>query len=69
MEVIKSQLFQILKDDVVKLLHSIGKLDLENLAVATRLEKVSFHSDSKEGKCQRMFKQWHSSTYFTMQAR
>ena len=28
----------------------------ENSAVATGLEKVSFHSNSKEGQCQRMFK-------------
>jgi len=31
--------------------------NLENLAVATGLEKVSFHSNPKEGQCQRMFKQ------------
>ena len=30
--------------------------NLENAAVAIRLEKVSFHSNSKEGQCQRMFK-------------
>ena len=30
--------------------------NLENLAVATGLEKVSFHSNPKEGLCQRMFK-------------
>ena len=29
--------------------------NLENSAVATGLEKVSFHSNSKEGQCQRMF--------------
>ena len=29
---------------------------LENSAVATGLEKVSFHSNSKERQCQRMFK-------------
>jgi len=28
----------------------------ENSAVATGLEKVSFHSSTKEGRCQRMFK-------------
>ena len=28
--------------------------NLENSAVATRLEKVSFHSHLKEGQCQRM---------------
>ena len=30
--------------------------NLENSAVATGLEKVSFHSDPKERQCQRMFK-------------
>ena len=29
--------------------------NLENSAVATGLEKVSFHSNPKEGQCQRMF--------------
>ena len=28
---------------------------MENLVVATRLKKVSFHSNPKEGPCQRMF--------------
>ena len=30
--------------------------NLENSAVATGLEKVSFHSNPKEGQCQRMYK-------------
>ena len=30
--------------------------NLENTAMATRLEKVSFHSNPKERQCQRMFK-------------
>ena len=30
--------------------------NLENSAVATGLEKVSFHSNPKERECQRMFK-------------
>ena len=30
--------------------------NLENSAVATGLEKVSLHSNPKEGQCQRMFK-------------
>ena len=34
---------------------------LENSAVATGLEKVSFHSNPKEGQFQRMFKLPHSS--------
>ena len=42
------ELFQILKDDTVKVLHSIPA-NLENSAMATRLEKVSFHSNPKKG--------------------
>ena len=34
--------------------------NLENSAVATGLEKISFHSNPKEGKCQRMFKLLHN---------
>ena len=30
--------------------------NLKNSAVATGLEKVSFHSNPKEGQCQKMFK-------------
>ena len=39
---IPDELFQILKDDAVKVLHSVPA-NLENSAVATGLEKVSFH--------------------------
>ena len=42
------ELFQILKDDAVKVLHSDMPANLENSAVATRLEKVfSFQSQRK----------------------
>ena len=41
------ELFQVLKDDAVKVLHSMPG-NLENSAVATALEKVSFHSNAKE---------------------
>ena len=30
--------------------------NLENSAAATGLEKISFHSNPKEGQCQRMFR-------------
>ena len=36
--------------------------NLENSTVATGLEKVSFHSNSKERQCQRMFKLLHNCT-------
>ena len=42
------ELFQILEDDAVKVLHSICQ-HIWKTAVATGLEKVSFHSNSKEG--------------------
>ena len=35
--------------------------NLENSAVATGLEKVSFHSNPKERQCQRMFKLLHNA--------
>ena len=48
------ELFQILKDDAVKV------LNLENSEVATGLEKVSFHFNTKERQCQRMFSLQHN---------
>ena len=39
--------------------------NLENSAVATRLEKVSFHSNPKERKCQRVLKLPHNCTHLT----
>ena len=42
------ELFQILKDDAVKVLHSVCQY-----AVATGLEKISFHSNPKERQCLR----------------
>ena len=47
---IPAVLFQILKDDAVKLLALNMPANLENSAVATGLEKVSFHSSPKEGQ-------------------
>ena len=37
--------------------------NLENSAVATELEKVSFHSSPKERQCKRMFKLLYSCTH------
>ena len=53
------ELFQILKDDTVKVLHSMSA-NLETSAVATGLEKVSFHSNPKEKQCQRMLQLLHN---------
>ena len=64
---ISIELFQILKDDAVKVLHSIGqqikKKKTKNSAVATGLEKVSFHSNPQKRQCQRMFKLPHNRTH------
>ena len=58
------ELFQILKDDAVKVLHSICQ-QIWKIAVATGLEKVSFHSNPKERQCQRMLKLLHKCTDLT----
>ena len=39
--------------------------NLENSAVATGLEKVSFHSNPKERQCQTMLKLPHNCTHLT----
>ena len=41
--------------------------NLDNSAVATGLEKVSFHLNPKEMQCQRMLKLPHNCTHFTCQ--
>ena len=58
------ELFQILKDDSVKVLHSICQ-QIWKTAVATGLEKVSFLSNPKERQCQTMFKLLHNFTHLT----
>ena len=45
------ELFQILKDDAVKVLHSVCQQMWKNSAVATGPEKFSFHSSPKERQC------------------
>ena len=50
------ELFQILED---------MPANLENSAVVTGLEKVSFHSNPKERQCQRMLKLPHNCTHLT----
>ena len=48
---IPAELFKILKDDAAKTAAVIMPANLENSAVATGLEKVSFHSNPKERQC------------------
>ena len=52
------ELFQVLKD-------AVKPANLENSAVATGLERVSFHSNSKERQCQRMLKLLHNCIHLT----
>ena len=67
------ELFQILKDYAVKVLHTISqqiwnllsKLVVDWKSMATGLEKVSFHSNPKEEQCQRMLKLPYSCAHFT----
>ena len=62
----KAKLFQILKDNVAKVLHSMSA-NLENSAVVTGLEKVSFHFNPKEEQSQRMFKLLQNCAHFIYQ--
>ena len=59
------ELFQILKDDAVKVLCSICQQIWKTQQWPTELEKVSFHSNSKERQCQRMLKLPHNCTHLT----
>ena len=59
------ELFQILKDDAVKLLHSICQQIWKTQQWPIGLEKVSFHSNPKERQCQRMLKLLHNCTHLT----
>ena len=59
------ELFQILKDDAVKVLHSICQPIWKTPVLATGLEKVSFHFNPKERQCQRMLKLPHNCTHLT----
>ena len=71
------ELFQILKDDAVKVLHSICQQIWKTqqwpqdwkrsvfIPVATGLEKVSFHSNPKQRQGQRMLRLPHNCTHLT----
>ena len=58
------ELFQIPKDDAVKVLHSICQQIWKTQQWP--LEKVSFHSNPKERQCQRMLKLPHNCTHLTL---
>ena len=58
------ELFQILKDDAVKVLHSICQ-QIWKTQQWPGLEKFSFHSNPKERQCQRMLKLLHNFAHLT----
>ena len=62
---IPAELVQILKDDSVKSTVLNMSANLENSAVATVPEKVSFHSNPKQRLCQKMFKLPYNYIHFT----
>ena len=64
---IPGELFQILKDDAVKVLHPICQQIWKTQQWPQSEEKVGFHSSSKEGQCQRMFKLPYKCAHFTCQ--
>ena len=57
------ELFQILKDDAVKVLHST----YQQIRKTQQGPKVCFCSNPKERQCQRMFKLLHNCTHLTSQ--
>ena len=59
------ELFQILKDDAVKVLHSICQQTWKTQQWPQDWKKVRFHSNPKERQCQRMLKLPHNCTHLT----
>ena len=57
------ELFQILKDDAVKVAAFNIPAHLENSAMATGLEKVSFNSNPQKKQCQKFLKLPHNCTH------
>ena len=58
------ELFQIPKDDAVKVLHSICQ-QIWKTQKWSGLENVSFHSNPKERQCQRKLELPHNCTHLT----
>ena len=58
------ELFQILKDDAVKVLHSICQ-HIWKTQQWPRDWKRCFHPNAKERQCRRLFKLLHNYTHFT----
>ena len=63
---ILAELFKILKDAAVKVLHTICQ-QIWKSQQWPQLEKVSFHSNPKERQCQRMLKLPPNCTHLTLE--
>ena len=59
------ELFQILKDDAVEVLHSICVSKFGKLSSGHMAGKGQFHYNPKERQCQRMLKLLHNCTHLT----
>ena len=59
------ELFQILENDAVKVLHSICQQIWKAQQWPQDWKRVSFHSSPKERQCQRMLKLPHNCTHLT----
>ena len=59
------ELFQILKDNAVKVLHSICQQIWKTQQWSHDKKKVSSHSNTKERRCPRMFELPHNCTHLT----
>ena len=62
---ISVELFQILKDDAVKVLHSICQQIWKTQQWPQDWKRSVFHSNVKERQCQRMLKLPHNCTHLT----
>ena len=62
---IPAELFQILKDDAVKLLHSICQQIWKTQQWPQDWKRSVLHSNPKERQCQRMLKLSHNCTHLT----
>ena len=59
------ELFQILEDDAVKVLHSICQQIWKTQQWPQDWKRSVFHSNAKERECQRMLKLLHTCTHLT----
>ena len=62
---IPAELFQILKDDTIKLLHSVCQQIWKTQQLPQDWKRSVFIPIPKKGQCQRMFKLPHNCTHLT----